>query len=334
MKIRRIISLTVFLSFIFLALSGIMLFVSPKGRVANWAGWSLLGLSKDQYSAIHTTFMVLFLVMGIWHIVLNWRPIVGYLKDRSKKVRVFTPESTFALVLSLLFLAGPLFRIPPFKQFLDFGEGIKLYWETTQGNPPWGHAEESSLDAFCRRITDFQRWEGEGIMVVDCEAARVALEEAGITVTAMSQPVLDIARANGVTPLAVSEIVTSVARAATPEEIAAGLGGGRGGGGGLRQGEGAGGEGGAAGPEGAAGSHDDVGASAEGPAVRFPRPGSGMGRMTLRQYAKEFDFELEELLGILEGQDLEVDPDARFSEAAALLGLPPSGIVDALNAGG
>jgi hypothetical protein len=59
-----------------------------------------------------------------------------------------------------------------------------------------------------------------------------------------------------------------------------------------------------------------------------------MGRMTLRQYASEYDFELDELLGILTDQGLDVDPDARFSEAAGLLGVAPSGIIDALNAGG
>ncbi|TFH64345.1 MAG: DUF4405 domain-containing protein, partial [Gemmatimonadales bacterium] len=125
MKIRRVISLTTFFSFIFLALSGIMLFLSPQGRVAYWAGWTLFGLSKDQYTAVHTTLMVLFLVTGIWHIVLNWRPIVGYLKDRSKKIRVFTPESSLALALALAFLAGPLLRFPPFAQFLDAGADIK-----------------------------------------------------------------------------------------------------------------------------------------------------------------------------------------------------------------
>jgi hypothetical protein len=90
------------------------------------------------------------------------------------------------------------------------------------------------------------------------------------------------------------------------------------------------------GAAGVAESHEEAvgNALAEGPAVRFPRPGSGMGRMTLRQYAKDFDFELDELLGILEDQGLDVDPDARFSEVAALLGVAPSGIIDALNAGG
>lgn len=226
MKTRRVISLTVLLSFVFLALSGIMLFFSPQGRVAYWAGWRIFGLSKDQYTAIHTTFMILFLVTGIWHIVLNWKPIVGYLKDRSKKIRVFRPESSLALGLTLLFLVGPLTGLPPFKQFLDAGEGIKAYWETNQGSPPWGHAEESTLDAFCRRIVDFHRWEEGGLVVVDCAEATVALEAAGVQVEGPSQRIIDMAQTNGTTPQALADIILSVARPPTPEELAAGLPGG------------------------------------------------------------------------------------------------------------
>ncbi len=297
MKIRRVISLTTFLSFIFLALSGLMLFLSPQGRVAYWAGWTLFGLSKDQYSAVHTTLMVLFLATGIWHIVLNWRPIVGYLKDRSKKIRIFTPESSLALALALAFLAGPLLRFPPFSQFLDAGADIKGYWESTSGSPPWGHAEESRLDAFCRRIVDFQRWEGEGTMIVNCEEAQVALGAAGMAVEGPTQRIIDIADANGTTPQAVAEIILSVARPATPEELAASP-------------------------------------APEEPAGRFAHPPSGLGRLTLRGYAQEYGYDLGELLGLLAGRDMEVDPDASLRDAATGLGIDPSGIIEALNAGG
>jgi hypothetical protein len=316
MKIRRIISLTTFLSFIFLALSGIMLFFSPRGRIANWGGWTLFGLSKEQYSAIHTTFMVLFLVTGIWHIVLNWRPIVGYLKDRSKKIRVFTPESSVALGLALIFLVGPLAGIPPFSQFLNLGEGIKDYWESTEGNPPWGHAEESRLDVFCRRIVDFQRWEGQGAMIVDCEDAQAALEAVGMTVESPSQLVMEIAEANDVTSEAIAEIVLSVARPATPEELAAGLAGlGRGGGG-----------------RGAAGGQDiDHPEEQEG---RFARPATGMGRLTLRDYATEYGYDLDEILEILAEAGMEAGPDARLREIADQAGIVPGEIIDILNGGG
>jgi hypothetical protein len=324
MKIRRIISLTVFLSFIFLALSGIMLFLSPRGRIANWGGWTLFGFTKDQFSAIHTTFMVLFLITGIWHIVLNWRPIVGYMKNRAKKIRVFTPESSVAMALTLLFLVGPLAGLPPFRQFLDVGVDIKDYWEETEGNPPWGHAEESTLETFCRRAVDFQRWDAEGPMVIDCDEALQALAAAGIEVEGPSQRILDIAEENGVTPEVVAEIVTGVSRLATPEEVAAGLaGGGRG----MGRGQGLG--------RGAEGDldHQVVGEDLE-TEVRFPQPASGLGRMTLRGYAQDYDLEVEELVTILARRGMEVNPDTRLSILAADLGIAPADIIDALNAGG
>ena len=118
--------------------------------------------------------MVLFLTVGVWHIVLNWRPIVGYLKDRSKKVRLFTPESSVALALTGVFVIGPLAGLFPFKQFLDVGDGVKEYWEATSGSPPWGHAEDNSLQRFCRGMEDFERLESQRLVRIDCDAALTA----------------------------------------------------------------------------------------------------------------------------------------------------------------
>jgi hypothetical protein len=226
--------------------------------------------------------------------------------------------------LTLLFLVGPLTGLPPFKQFLDVGVQIKDYWEEAEGNPPWGHAEESTLETFCRRAVDFQRWDEEGPMLIDCDEALEALAAAGIEAEGPSQRIIDIAEENGVTPEVVAEIVTGVSRPATPEEIAAGLaGGGRGMGRGQGLGRGAGRDPG----------EPEVDEDQE-QEVRFPRPGSGLGRMTLRGYAQDYDFELQELLAILDRQGMEVDPDTRFSTVAADLGIAPAEIIDALNAGG
>ena len=68
--------------------------------------------------------------------------------------------------------------------------------------------------------------------------------------------------------------------------------------------------------------------------VRFPQPASGLGRMTLRGYAQDYDLELEELVTILAGRGMEVNPDTRLSMLAADLGIAPADIIDALNAGG
>jgi hypothetical protein len=296
MKIRRVISLTVLLSFTFLALSGVMLFLSPQGRVAYWAGWTLFGLTKDQYSAVHTTFMVLFLTVGVWHIVLNWKPITGYLKNRSKQVRIFTPESSVALVLALFFLVGPLMGLPPFKQFLDAGVEVKEYWEATSGSPPWGHAEENSLQRFCRGMEDFERLESQRLVSIDCDEALQALRAKGLGVEGLEQRLVDIADANGTTPQAIAAVVMEVARPLTPQEAAAAL----------------------------------VPAVEE---TRFQRPYSGLGRLTLAEYASEYGYDLAEIRGILSEAGLEIDPDARLREEATRLGTDPEGIIDVLNGG-
>lgn len=285
MKTRRLISLTTFIGFIFLASSGIMLFMSPQGRVAYWAGWTMLGLSKDQWAAVHTTFMILFLTVGIWHIVLNWRPIVGYLKDRTRKVRLTRPEFLTSLGICVVCFAGPLLGLPPFQQLLDASEGIKAYWEGTHGSPPWGHAEESPLDRFCERIGGFRSGAGGGRVTVDCDAAVAALEAAGVSVASRTDRIIDIATANGVTPQAIADIVLSVGETS-------------------------------------------------GGGDRFPHPGSGLGRITLRQYATQFELDVNELLEILKSGGLEVAPDERLRDAGDRLGTDPLGILEALNKGG
>lgn len=59
MKTRRGVSLAVLFSFTSPVLSGIVLSFSLRGRVAYWSGWTLLGLSREPYTAFHTALMVL-----------------------------------------------------------------------------------------------------------------------------------------------------------------------------------------------------------------------------------------------------------------------------------
>ena len=294
MKVRRLVSFTALTSFVFLALTGLMLFFSPQGRVAYWSGWRMLGLSREQYVALHTTFMLLFLVVGIWHIVLNWKPIVNYLKDRRKKVRVFTPEFSVALALSGLFFVGTLAGLFPFQQFLSVGEAVKGYWEVTSGSPPWGHAELSPLDRFCRGMEDFERLENQRLITIDCAEAMAALREAGIEVESESQQLIDIARANSTTPQALAEIIVSVAK---PREPGSGV--------------------------------------AEVPTESGPfvKPYSGLGRLTLRQYAERYDADLELAMAILAEQGVDLDPDGNLRDEAERLGTDPEGVIVWLNEG-
>lgn len=292
MKARRLVSLTAFVSFIVLASTGIMLFVAPEGRVAYWSAWTMFGLSKEDYGALHTTFMTLFLVAGIWHITYNWKPILHYFKERTGKVRVVTPEFYTVLAIGAFFFVGTLTGVSPFRQFLELESGVKAYWEITNGAPPWGHAEESPLDRFCRRMEDFERVENQRLITIDCTEALARLDAAGIHVESLSQPLIEIARANSTTPQTIAEIVLSVA---TPRSQQA-----------------------------------DVAKSGE--SGLFVQPYSGLGRMTMRQYAERYDTDLEQMLSILRGQGLSIDPDRKLREEASRFQTDPEGVIELLNA--
>lgn len=52
-SLRRFTSLTLTFTFLVMSYTGIILFIAPKGRVANWTNWELLGLDKTQYTNLH-----------------------------------------------------------------------------------------------------------------------------------------------------------------------------------------------------------------------------------------------------------------------------------------
>jgi hypothetical protein len=149
---KKITSLTLALSFLVMTYTGVMLFLCPHGRVAYWSDWHLLGLSKNQYGDIHTTSMVIFILFGMLHIYYNWKPIVSYLKNRDKKISFTKKEFVIAFLINAIFISGTLLATGPFKLFLDFEEGIKDNWTKTYGEPPYGHAEESKLNVFCKKM--------------------------------------------------------------------------------------------------------------------------------------------------------------------------------------
>ncbi|WP_294898867.1 DUF4405 domain-containing protein, partial [Sulfurospirillum sp. UBA4051] len=129
-SLRRFISLCISFSFLIMSYTGIMLFIAPKGRVARSMNWEFLGLEKSEFTNLHVTFMVLFLVGMLFHIYLNWGSLLNYLKNRAKSFSLLTKEFLIALGLNLFFIVGTLYYWAPFEQFLDFQEEVKASWET------------------------------------------------------------------------------------------------------------------------------------------------------------------------------------------------------------
>ncbi len=197
MNIRKITSMTMFTSFIILVLTSVILYIVPHGRVAYWADWHFWGLTKGEWGNLHINLGFLFLFAGLLHMYYNWAPIKAYMKNKSREIKVLTPSFNVAMLLSLVVGVGTYLEIPPMSTVINFSESIKDRASEKYGEPPYGHAELSSLKLFTKKMN------------LDLDKAIELLNESNIKVSDSSVTMYDIAADNGLSPQAVFEIFKS-----------------------------------------------------------------------------------------------------------------------------
>jgi hypothetical protein len=195
MNFRKITSLTMLVSFVLCILTSIILYIAPHGRVAYWSDWRLWGLNKTQWTDLHLNLGMLLLLAGFLHIYYNWKPITAYLKNKAKQIKVFNANFNIALLLAVGFAVGTYFQIPPMSTIINISESIKDAAAIKYGEPPYGHAELSSLKMFAQRVN------------LDLKKSVALLQQAGIRYENEKQPIVEIARANNLAPKQVYEII-------------------------------------------------------------------------------------------------------------------------------
>lgn len=142
---RNFVSLYMTFSGIIIALSGIILYIAPAGRIANWTHLSILGLEKAQWQALHTLFTFIFLIATGFHIYYNWRPLVAYFRTKFQQKISLRKELWVSTAVTILLFSLILYNVPPFSMVMDFGESIKDTWASEENEPPVPHAEEMTL---------------------------------------------------------------------------------------------------------------------------------------------------------------------------------------------
>lgn len=195
-SLRSFIAFIVTWAFIVLVVTGLVLYVVPQGRVAYWVHWSLAGMEKEQWGWVHMMFGGVFIVAGILHLYFNWKPFKNYFADRMKGRFELKREVVFATALTIAIFVVSAFNLPPASWVIDLNEWIKDSWVTSpELEPPFGHAEESSLAGISRK------------MGLDINAVVRALEEKQVKFTGKKDSLENIARANGKTPMEIYEII-------------------------------------------------------------------------------------------------------------------------------
>jgi predicted DNA-binding protein YlxM (UPF0122 family) len=188
MNLRKIVSLILIFAFILLLMTGIVLYIVPAGRIAYWADWKFIGLTKEQWGDLHIISGILGLTAGFIHIIYNWKLIVQYLKNRKKELRFFNTNFNTALLITVIFCLGTYFQIPPFSTILNWSESIKDSATETYGEPPYSHAELSTIRQFCET------------MQLDLNRALENLHAEGIDFKDENDVLKEVATQNNVSP--------------------------------------------------------------------------------------------------------------------------------------
>ncbi len=143
-RTRKVVSILLGYCLLVLAVSGVVLYIAPHGRYANWNHWTLWGLTKGDWENVHTIVGYLMVILSILHVYLNWRPMINYLKSRSKIL--ISQEFIWSTVFFILIIWGTIAYVPPFSTIMDAGENFSNSWEKRGGNPSVPHMELMTME--------------------------------------------------------------------------------------------------------------------------------------------------------------------------------------------
>lgn len=189
---RAMTSLVTTWSFVIATVTGVVLYIVPEGRVAYWTIWELWGLTKGGWTHLHVIFSIVFVAVGVAHLVYNWKPFKNYMSERASG-HVHVSRTVYgSLAIAAAFFAVTLYNLPPANWVMDLSAAIKSSWVVTPAyEPPFGHAEEVSLAGFAKR----QR--------IDLDAAMLALRAQDLKVPTPEMALIDLAALNATTPMAI-----------------------------------------------------------------------------------------------------------------------------------
>jgi hypothetical protein len=210
-KYQRFVSLSAGLSFIVLFISSGVLYFIPDRKVTSWTDWTFLALDKQQWDNLHINLGIFFLVMMVWHIYFNWKPLSNYLKVK-KELKIFTKEFNVALIWVTVFTVGTITMTFPLSILVNIGNGIKAINALDSGNPPFGYAEYSTLKDFTI-LND-----------INLESALKKLKENNVVVVSEKALLKTIAKQNGISSKDIFNIIKNKdSRVALPTEIPIGI---------------------------------------------------------------------------------------------------------------
>jgi len=194
-NIRGFTSLLLTFCFVVMCVSGVILYMAPKGRVANWSNWTILNLNKEQWSAVHINNCILLVVVAALHLCYNWKVFLSHIRNKALSGLKLRMEFMVAFLIIGISVAGILFNVPPFSSVMALNDHCKTYWASRTSRAPVPHSEELSLKEFAGHVD------------LSPEEAAEALREEGFVVNTARVTIKELARQKNIAPSEVYEAI-------------------------------------------------------------------------------------------------------------------------------
>jgi hypothetical protein len=194
-------------SMLVIIISGIVLYISPAGRYANWVDWKITGFTKEEWASIHAVFSFAFVVLSVFHLfTVNWKAFWSYIRSKTRAGINKKRELTISLALAILFFIGIAYPFPPFKYVTDLGEFMALSWEKNEKEAPVPHAELLTISQLAEQL----KYPSADDLARKFKNHNIAYENTDL------QTLQEIALKNGKTPEEVFRLVSEKTGAERP----------------------------------------------------------------------------------------------------------------------
>lgn len=129
MTARATAAFSVALSFFVMLVSGVFLWLAPRGRDARELDWSLGGLGREGWEAVHLSMSVLFGAIAIWHLLIHWAIVKNLVIGIADYQHRHRTEALLAFVIVFVLTALAVLDLPPASWLVDLNEFFKkVYW--------------------------------------------------------------------------------------------------------------------------------------------------------------------------------------------------------------
>lgn len=127
---RSVITLILFPSFVFAALSGVMLYIWPPRGAIKKESFTLLGGDHHFWEDLHVMGGLLMITAVFFHLIMNWKMLVKHTVDVNPdtKKNFISKEVLIGMAFFVLILGSAVWNVFPETFIADLRQAIRKLW--------------------------------------------------------------------------------------------------------------------------------------------------------------------------------------------------------------